>query len=452
MPRTLLIIDEFQEFFSEDDKLAQEAGLLLDRLVRQGRAFGIHLLLGSQTIGGTSGLARSTIGQMAVRIALQTSEADSHLILGDSNSAARLLSRPGEAIYNDQGGLVEGNSPFQVAWLSDERKDKYLEAVSRRANGWAGHRRQSPVVFEGNAPADIRKNNRLLQLLDANDWPPSSTAPPLAWIGDPVAIKDPTSIAFRRQSGSNLLVIGQSEDGAMATLVAAMTSIAAQRAPGAAQFHVLDGTPADSPFAGTFDRVKSALPHETTMVEFRAAGDAIGEIATEVQRRLDGESPADAPDLFVIIYGLQRYRALRKAEDDFSFSMSTGDEPKKANPGKQFAEILKDGPTVGVHVLAWIDTSVSIDRTLDRTAMREFDNRVLFQMSAADSSTLIDSPAANKLGFYRALSFSEEQGTMEKFRPYALPDTAWLDHVTTSLAKRPTRAAVHVGGNGAATA
>ncbi|HMB96271.1 MAG TPA: FtsK/SpoIIIE domain-containing protein, partial [Tepidisphaeraceae bacterium] len=95
MPRTLLIIDEFQEFFSEDDKLAQEASLLLDRLVRQGRAFGIHVLLGSQTIGGTSGLARSTIGQMAVRIALQTSEADSQLILGDANSAARLLSRPG---------------------------------------------------------------------------------------------------------------------------------------------------------------------------------------------------------------------------------------------------------------------------------------------------------------------------------------------------------------------
>src|SRR6185369_1393164 len=30
MPRTLLIIDEFQEFFSEDDKLAQDASVLLD--------------------------------------------------------------------------------------------------------------------------------------------------------------------------------------------------------------------------------------------------------------------------------------------------------------------------------------------------------------------------------------------------------------------------------------
>src|SRR6185436_19248194 len=133
MPRTLLIFDEFQEFFSEDDKLAQDASVLLDRLVRQGRAFGVHVLLGSQTIGGSSGLPRSTIGQMAVRVALQTSEADSQLILGDNNSAARLLSRPGEAIYNDQGGLVEGNSPFQIAWLPDEQREQFLDAVRQRA-------------------------------------------------------------------------------------------------------------------------------------------------------------------------------------------------------------------------------------------------------------------------------------------------------------------------------
>jgi hypothetical protein len=52
LPRIMLIVDEFQEFFTEDDRLAQEAALLLDRLVRQGRAFGLHVLLGSQTLGG----------------------------------------------------------------------------------------------------------------------------------------------------------------------------------------------------------------------------------------------------------------------------------------------------------------------------------------------------------------------------------------------------------------
>ena len=53
------------------------------------------------------------------------------------------------------------------------------------------------------------------------------------------------------------------------------------------------------------------------------------------------------------------------------------------------------------------------------TPKPEFDNRVLFQMSANDSSNLIDSPAASRLGANRAVFFSEESGVAEKFRPYA---------------------------------
>ena len=91
MPRILLLVDEFQEFFTYDDKISQEATLLLDRLVRQGRAFGMHVMLGSQTLAGTYTLARTTIGQMAVRIALQCEEADSRLILSDDNIKAICL-------------------------------------------------------------------------------------------------------------------------------------------------------------------------------------------------------------------------------------------------------------------------------------------------------------------------------------------------------------------------
>jgi hypothetical protein len=94
MARVLLLVDEFQEFFTQDDQVARQTTLILDRLVRQGRAFGIHIILGSQTLAGSYNLSRSTLDQMAVRIAMQCSEADSRLILSDDNPAARLLSRP----------------------------------------------------------------------------------------------------------------------------------------------------------------------------------------------------------------------------------------------------------------------------------------------------------------------------------------------------------------------
>lgn len=431
LPRTLLIIDEFQEFFSEDDRIAQDAGLLLDRLVRQGRAFGVHVLLGSQTIGGTSGLARSTLGQMAVRIALQTSEADSQIILGDGNSAARLLSRPGEAIYNDMSGLVEANSPFQVSWLPDEQRDEFLARVLAKARQ-ENLRYGEAVVFEGNVPADMRKNPLLAKLFGETALPPATEAP-LAWLGEPVAIKEPTGVILRRQSGANVLIIGQQEESAMALLVSSLISLAAQHAPDAAKFYVLDGSPSDSPLARVFPKLKEVVPHEVKLVEYRAVPDAIREVSEDLLRRQAGDD-LRPPAVYVFIYGLQRYRVLRKQEDSFSFS------PREADAGpatdRQFADLLREGPPVGMHVLAWCDTPAAVERTLDRASLREFDNRILFQMSASDSSNLIDSPLANKLGQNRALAYSEEHGTLEKFRPYALPDSEWLERVRESLASR----------------
>jgi hypothetical protein len=54
-------------------------------------------------------------------------------------------------------------------------------------------------------------------------------------------------------------------------------------------------------------------------------------------------------------------------------------------------------------------------------------------MGASDSSNLIDTPEANKLGFYRALLYSEERGIIEKFRPYAALDPDWLNHARDRL-------------------
>ncbi len=151
MPRIMLVIDEFQELFVRDDRLAGDCAMLLDRLVRQGRSFGIHVVLSSQSLAGAYSLPRATLGQMAVRIAMQCSEADAALILSDDNTAARLISRPGEAIYNDAGGLLEGNQPFQVAWLSSTDHREMLAAITARDQAY--NEQLSPaVVFEGNRP------------------------------------------------------------------------------------------------------------------------------------------------------------------------------------------------------------------------------------------------------------------------------------------------------------
>ncbi len=430
IPRTVLIVDEFQIFFAEDDKLAQDASVLLEKLVRQGRAFGIHVVLGSQTLGGAFGLARSTIGQMAVRIALQCSEADSQLILDDDNVAARLLSRPGEAIYNDVGGSVAGNSPFQTAWLPDSVRDSYLSRVAELQEG-RKPAREELIVFEGSVDADITENRQLAACL-ADENRTAEVSAPKMWLGAPVTIKDPTSVALRRQSGANVLIIGQREDVAMNLMTAAVVSLAAQLPEPAVRFVILDGSPPDSPQAGQLPRATEVLSHACQFVPWRGVPDVLTELAQEVETRTQADQ-RNAQTVIVLIYGLQRYRVLRRSEDAFGFSL---DEEAQARPDAQFADLLREGPSVGIHVLAWADTLSTLERTLDRQTVREFDHRVLFQMSATDSSNLIDSPIANQLGLHRALLYSEEQGRIEKFRPYARFPDDWLARVAEQLARK----------------
>jgi hypothetical protein len=415
LPRILLIVDEFQEFFVEDDKYSQTASLLLDRLVRQGRAFGIHVLLGSQTLGGAYSLARTTIGQMAVRIALQCSETDAHLILSENNGAARLLTRPGEAIYNDANGLMEGNHPFQVAWLDDDQRDDFLSRIARLA----GRRDASwpePIVFEGNLPADPLRNRTLCELIASERTQPVAEPSPRIWLGDAVAIAGPAEVRFFARSGANLLLVGQDPNSALGVMTAGIAALVAQSvgrlellADASAGVHHGRWTPFLNSFA---DRVRCTDEPDRLL----------GEFAAEVARRL--ETSETSPPWFLVIDDLSRYRELRKSEDDFGFGGF--DKKKASSPGQMFADIVKDGPGVGVHVVVWCDSYNNVDRWFGRQLLREFEMRVVFQMSPADSSNLIDSPAASRLGNHRAILYSDERGTTEKFRPYGPPSEAWL--------------------------
>ncbi len=191
--------------------------------------------------------------------------------------------------------------------------------------------------------------------------------------------------------------------------------------------------PTAGPTCGTLAKVAAVTPQAVQDIAYRAVPDMIAELSGELQRRREAPAALSAA-IFLIVLGLQRYRVLRQADNNFRFSADSGDA--QPDTAAQFAQLLSDGPPVGIHVLAWVDTLLSLERTLERRLMREFDHRVLFQMSAADSSNLIDSPAANRLGPFRALAYSEEQGTLEKFRPYALPDSAFIAQAQAYLAAR----------------
>ena len=237
---------------------------------------------------------------------------------------------------------------------------------------------------------------------------------------------------FRRQNGSNLLIVGQQDQTALGMLTSAVVSLAAQSP--AARFYLVDGRRAEAPTAGPWSRLADALPQSVRLSGWRDVPAVMGELAAELERR-QKETDAEAPPVYFVVNGLQRCRDLRRREDDFGFGRA--DEPP--SPPKQFADLLRDGSGLGIHTLLWCDTYTNLQRTVDRAGMRELAMRVLFQMSVADSSNLIDNPLAGKLGVHRALFSSEEDGRLEKFRPYGLPSDEWLTWVKEQLRGRRRR-------------
>ena len=315
----------------------------LDRLVRQGRAFGMHVLLGSQTLGGAYSLARSTIDQMAVRIALavqrgrRPADPERRQLGGAAAVAARRgdlqrRQRPGRGQQSLPGGLAVGRAPRGVP-EPDPRPGGQRRIAGAGPGGLRGQRRRPTwptiicsVSLLSDAAAAGRRGSR-------------GPAALRAWLGDALAINDLTAAAFRRQNGSNLLIVGQQDQMALGD------AHLGRGQPGRAESAAARFYPHRRPPGGSADRrrrgrsCRDVLPQTVRLAGWRDVPAVMGELAAELERR-QKEPDADAPPIYLVIYGLQRCRDLRRREDDFSFGRAADEPP---NPPKQFADLLREG-------------------------------------------------------------------------------------------------------------
>jgi DNA segregation ATPase FtsK/SpoIIIE, S-DNA-T family len=410
LPRVFLIIDEFQRLFSEDDPLADQASHILAHIVQQGRAFGVHILLASQSLADAYAVGRATYDKMNVRIALQCTEADSRLILGEENGAARLLSRPGEAVYNALNGREEGNSFFQVAWLPDEKREVYLRQIEERAK-LSGYNPEVPqVIFEGNVPSLISSNKKLWERIYFPKWTETKGNPEV-FLGESTEINPPhTTLKFSQQGRSNLLILGQGEKAAFSILSSICLSLCADIKPELIKFFVADFSRADDPWAATLPKLKSSLPFDIEMRRPREFLETLEEVRCIVDERIQHNNPT-FQQIFFFLAGLHRARELRETD-------RYGDIGEAA---QKLAYVCREGPDVNVHIVGWCDTYANLTRCLDRRTVSEFDLRVALQMGEDDSNQFIESPKAAGLGANRAYFYDVDRiGRIEKFRPYEL--------------------------------
>ena len=398
LARIVLVIDEFHVLFERDDKIAAAAAELLDRIVRQGRAFGVHAILASQTLAGTAALGRHTLNQLPIRIALQCSDADSRLLLADDNADARLLTRPGEGILNTAEGLREANLRFQAAYVPPGERAAMIATLRGMADECGLDQR--PTVFEGNAAVRVEQVG--LEDVQEADGRRGLSLP----LGMPLTLGGPVLAELRREPAGNLLIVLE-EDLALGLL--SVLSVTCTR--GGVAIDVLDYGALDSDWS----RVLETLSAQGVRVaRRREAVERLQELAALIRQRTD-LAEHGAPRRLCLITALHRAR---------EFEAGAGGEEQEL-----LETILRDGPDVGVHVVVWCDKLASLERRLASGCQREFGLRLVGQMSRDDSFSLIDSDLAAGLRPMQAVLDDHERAQTTRVRLFTQPSEEWVSGV-----------------------
>jgi len=135
LPRLLIIIDEFQNLFTGNYKTdAIVENILIKQILRLGRAYGVHLLCCTQSMG--DGVRSSFLNNIPLRIAFQMTQDQSRSFLSMENKEAEKL-KVGEAIYNEQDGILSENKLVKIDHLKNADINKILEQVSNKGINYA---------------------------------------------------------------------------------------------------------------------------------------------------------------------------------------------------------------------------------------------------------------------------------------------------------------------------
>lgn len=366
LPRVLLIVDEFHALFDGGDDEVEASVTALTQLAKQGRAYGIHMLLASQTISGIRGLAArgdAIFAQFPLRISLKNTAQESEAILSPGNKAASTLTYRGEIILNANfgGDPTSSNTRAIAAYAEPEA----MEGVQRSL--WTRQHGEPPMMFIATQFAAWRPDG-LPERAEAG----ADEAGLRLLLGQPVAVtQTPATITVEPDTDQAVAVVGKDDVLAGAAL-AAMARSAIPQLAGGGDIVVLDGTNSSE---GWLDRVKHAAVDHSVPLRTIPRDQIAAFLRDEMTARLT--KPAQGPTL-VLGVALQRARDMdlapmseSAAGDDFSFDYSS--EPPTTGR-TVLARIAREGALNGVYLVgSWSNLrAVESDLTLTCAGIRLF--------------------------------------------------------------------------------
>lgn len=467
LPRILVVIDEFQCMFEENDSITSRLNLVIDNITRQGRAFGIHLLLASQN-PRASNMRGSIYTQINLRMVLQMDQNTASSVLAEGNTdAIDLLDRPGKLIYNQNFGQKKFNEIGQVADISAEERYNALTHIQKVAKEKQYQRSEPLVLFYGSKATQLKDNRQLVQLMKMNQWlslrelnkqiikepdwiVPES--PRVFWLGEPMRIGNHTKGILRRRPRSNLLLVGNSEETIFGIISGILIGLIHCCEPQKAKFNIIDLSIEDEDnhwtemtlnFRNNFDDffpIKIAKKYGDQEKEIMKGETLLKETFEEFEKRLKlrDENPDLNPDqlgesLFFIyaIGGLNKAQNLRPV-------MGKRDE-ELSEDAQKLLKLISQGSELGIHTILWLEDMRAFNKLAlgNKQWLGNFDLRVALTMTGEDSRLLLGETVAEKLPRLRAY-FKDESSSvgLDKFKPYAVPTKAEMREYATNFNKR----------------
>lgn len=357
MPRIVVVIDEFQMLFADQDTVATTASDLIVKGARLFRACGIHFILASQTISSGSILgstAQALFAQIPVRLALKNSLTESHATLGIKNDAASHI-RSREAIVNLDYGELSSNRKTTIAYADDAILAELRTVWWQQAQGAV----TPPEVFEGEHRLSLHDDERFLTNLPSRH----------AMLGRRITVGvAPLAADFSTDVGRNLALFGTGP-GHTILLNAALSLL---HSTPSAEIIVLDligdwPLPARDAMRTDFEQELTKLGSIYRLVGKHQADALVDEL---VERAAFTTDDASAPPVYIIGLGLERWRS---------------DTTK-------IKTLFTNGPLSGIHLLGWWNKYSSFKAMVGLGGDNNFDIRIAMHLDHSSAREAFKQP------------------------------------------------------------
>ena len=383
--QVLILVDECQRLFSDrGDRIQKEINDIVDRIAEMGRAFGIHLILATQTLYGTNISAK-----------VRKNISDFYLLRGGmADGLERFID---EAATLDTGQVLYTNrsekSIFQAYLLDGKDKDATIGQAREKA---VGHPANGRFFFTGETVFP-------LQAEDAGRLRTLSRKGPVCLPGREIAVGfNPLFIGLEEDMSENLLILGSKAENA--TSLAVQTCLGMMLSDTGARkrhrFYALDCQ--DDPEMPYRPLLEALEPFGCRLVAGKERGTLIASLGREVRS-------GSAEPTVVLLLGQERFRQVRVEDTPLPGAEPAAPAPDPTLPAflqqsargggslmsasrpatyrSELRYLLENGAEQGVHFIWQVDSLSNLlsDSGLSRQSLMKMFRHVLMLRSLPDS-------------------------------------------------------------------